>query len=99
MSVTVWIILAAGFATWLTRIGGDLVLSRFERVHPRVEAALDAVPAAVLTTLFVPAATTGGIPEWAALVVSGALFLRSSNIMIGFVAGAAVLIALRNLLG
>ena len=98
MSVTVWIILAAGFATWLTRIGGDLVLSRFERVHPRVEAALDAVPAAVLTTLFVPVATTGGIPEWAALAVSGALFLRGAGLMTGFVAGAAILILLRNLL-
>ncbi len=99
MSTTVWIILAAGLATWLTRIGGDLVLSRFDRVHPRVEAALDAVPAAVLTTLFVPAATTGGPPEWAALIVSGVFFWRGSNIMTGFVAGAAVLIALRNLLG
>lgn len=99
MSTTVWIILAAGFLTWLTRIGGDLVLSRFERVHPRVESALDAVPAAVLTTLFVPVATTGGVPEWAALAVSGALFLRGAGLMTGFASGAIVLIVLRNLLG
>ena len=51
-------ILAGAFLTYLTRIGGHLILSRFERIHPRVEAALNAVPAAVLTTLVAPAALT-----------------------------------------
>ncbi|MBO6538523.1 MAG: AzlD domain-containing protein [Rhizobiaceae bacterium] len=98
MSTTVWIILAGALVTYLTRIGGDLVLSRFERIHPRVEAALNAVPAAVLTTLVAPVATTGGIAETAALLVSGAIFLRGGGMMTGFVAGAVVLISLRNLL-
>ena len=99
MSTTVWIILAGALVTYLTRIGGDLVLSRCERIHPRVEAALNAVPAAVLTTLVAPVATTGGMAETAALVVSGAIFLRGGGMMAGFVAGAAVLILLRNLIG
>ncbi|GAB5506942.1 MAG: AzlD family protein [Rhizobiaceae bacterium] len=98
MSTTVWIILAGALVTYLTRIGGDLVLSRFERIHPRVEAALNAVPAAVLTTLVAPVATTGGVAETAALLVSGAIFLRGGGMMTGFVAGAVVLISLRNLL-
>ena len=96
MSVTVWIILAGALVTYLTRIGGHLVLSRFQRIHPRVEAALDAVPAAVLTTLVAPAATTGGPAEWVALAVAGVVALRGSLITM-FVAGAAVLILLRNL--
>ena len=99
MSQTVWIILAGALATYLTRIGGDLVLSRFQRIHPRVEAALNAVPAAVLTTLVAPVATTGGIAETASLLVAGGVFLRGGGMMTGFVAGAAVLIALRNLVG
>ena len=99
MSTTVWIILAGAVVTFLTRIGGDLVLSRFERIHPRLEAALNAVPAAVLTTLVAPVATTGGIAEAASLVVAGGIFLRGGGMMAGFVAGAAVLIALRNLIG
>jgi uncharacterized membrane protein len=99
MSTTVWIILAGALATWLTRIGGDLVLSRFERIHPRVEAALNAVPAAVLTTLVAPVATTGGFPETASLLVAGAIFLRGGGMMAGFVTGAVVLIVLRNLIG
>ncbi|SFJ36930.1 AzlD family protein [Aerobium aerolatum] len=97
MSSTVWIILAGALATYLTRIGGHLVLSRFERLHPRVEAGLNAVPAAVLTTLVAPAATTGGPAEWAALAVAGLVALRG-NLMTMFLTGAAVLIVLRNLL-
>lgn len=97
MSTTMWIILAGTVATYLTRIGGHLVLSRFSRIHPRVEAGLNAVPAAVLTTLVAPAAAGGGPIEWAALVVSGLVALRA-GIGTMFVAGAVVLIALRNLL-
>ena len=64
MSTTFWIIIAGAIATYLTRIGGHLVISRFEHIHPRVEAGLNAVPAAVLTTLVAPAAPhrrTGGM--------------------------------------
>ena len=96
MSITVWIIIGGAIATYLSRIGGHLVLSRFERIHPRVEAGLNAVPAAVLTTLFAPVATTGGPAEWTALVVAGLVALRGS-LMAMFVVGATVLILLRNL--
>lgn len=95
MSTTVWIILGGALATYLSRIGGHLVLSRFERIHPRVEAGLNAVPAAVLTTLFAPAATTGGPAEWAALIVAGLVALRG-GLMAMFIAGAIVLIVLRH---
>ena len=39
VSTTLWIILWGAVLTYLTRVGGHLVLSRFERIHPRVEAA------------------------------------------------------------
>lgn len=94
MSTTVWIILAAAVATYLTRVGGHLVLSRFDTVHPRVEAALNAVPAAVLTTLVAPSMLTAGPAEWAALAVSALVALRG-GLMSMFLAGAAVLIVLR----
>lgn len=97
MSPIFWIIVASAVLTYLTRIGGHLVLSRFERIHPRVEAGLNAVPAAVLTTLFAPAATTGGPAELAALAVGGLVALRC-NLIAMFLTGAAVLIVLRNLL-
>lgn len=97
MSTTIWIILAGAVATYLTRVGGHLVLSRFERIHPRVAAGLNAVPAAVLTTLVAPAAAGAGPIEWAALIVSGLVALRA-GLGTMFVAGAVVLIALRTML-
>jgi len=99
MSETVWIILAGAVMTYLARIGGHVVLSRFERVHPRVEAGLNAVPAAVLTTLVAPAAMNGGIPEVAALAIAGVVAWFWNGLMPMFLTGAVVLIALRNLLG
>jgi uncharacterized membrane protein len=97
MSTTLWIILFGAVVTYLTRIGGHLVLSRFQRIHPRVEAALDAVPAAVLTTLVAPAAAAAGPIEWLALGVAGLMALRGGGMSAVFFSGAAVLILLRNL--
>ena len=98
MNETLFIIFAGAVATYLSRIGGHLVLSRFKRIHPRIEAALNAVPAAVLTTLVAPAALSAGPAEFAALFVAGLLYVRGGMIQ-GFLAGGAVLIALRHLIG
>lgn len=97
MSEMFWIIVAAAIATYLTRNGGHLVLSRFERIHPRVEAGLDAVPAAVLTTLVAPAALSAGPAELAALLVAGLVALRG-GLLTMFVVGSATLILLRQVL-
>jgi len=70
MNDTVLIILAAALATYATRIGGHMVLSRFERIHPRVDAALRAVPAAVLTTLVAPTLVFGGTAETITLIAA-----------------------------
>lgn len=98
MTENIWIILAAAVATYLTRIGGHLVISRFERVHPRVEAGLNAVPAAVLTTLVAPAALGARPAEWAALIVAGIVSLRG-GLMTMFLAGVAMLIVCRQFMG
>jgi uncharacterized membrane protein len=93
-----WIIFFGALATYASRAGGHLVLSRFERVHPRIEAGLDAVPAAVLTTLFAPAMLSAGPVDLLAMVVAGIVMLRT-NLMTMFLAGAAVLVAGRYLVG
>ena len=98
MSTTFWIILAGAAATYLTRVGGHLVISRFDNIHPRVEAGLNAVPAAVLTTLVAPAVLGAGPAEWAALIVTAAVSLRG-GLMPMFLAGAAVLILARQFMG
>jgi uncharacterized membrane protein len=98
MSTTVWIILAGAVVTYMTRIGGHLVLSRFQRIHPRVEAGLNAVPAAVLTTLVAPSVLSAGPAELIALAVAGLVALRG-GMMAMFLSGAAVLIVLRYFVG
>lgn len=94
MNTTIWTIIAAALVTYLTRVGGHLVLSRFQHVHPRVEAALNAVPAAVLTTLVAPAMLNAGPAEWIALVVGGLVSLRA-GLLTMFIVGAVVLVVLR----
>ncbi|MCG8672999.1 MAG: AzlD domain-containing protein, partial [Pseudomonadales bacterium] len=66
-----------GLATYAFRIGGYLVLARLERLNPRVEAALDAVPAAVIAALVAPVALATGIAEsiTVAVIVVAALRL------------------------
>ena len=98
MSTTFWIIMAGAVATYLTRIGGHLVISRFDTIHPRVEAGLNAVPAAVLTTLVAPELLNAGPAEWVALVVTAVVSLRG-GLMSMFLAGAAVLILARQFVG
>ncbi|MCA0001272.1 MULTISPECIES: AzlD family protein [unclassified Mesorhizobium] len=98
MSTTFWIIIAGSIATYLTRIGGHLVISRFDNIHPRVEAGLNAVPAAVLTTLVAPELLNAGPTEWAALVVTAMVSLRG-GLMAMFLAGAATLILARQFVG
>jgi uncharacterized membrane protein len=98
VSTIFWITIAAAVATYLTRIGGHLVISRFENIHPRVEAGLNAVPAAVLTTLVAPAMLDAGPAEWTAVIVAALVALRG-GLMSMFLAGAVVLIALRQFMG
>ncbi len=98
MSEIGWIVLACAVMTYLTRVGGHLVLSRFRRVHPRVEAGLNAVPAAVFTTLIAPAAMNATPAEALALVAAAFIGLRGGMFPV-FLGGGLVLIAGRYLLG
>ncbi len=93
-----WVIVAGAAATYATRFGGYLVVSRFENIPPRINAALDAVPAAVLTTLVAPALVSLGWAEAATLCVAGLVALRYS-LSVTLVAGGAAIILLRALGG
>ena len=74
----VLLILAAAVVTFLTRIGGYILITRMTRIPPRVEAALNAVPAAVLTTLVAPAFFIGGWDTKVAMAVALLVGLRFS---------------------
>ncbi|MEM8878845.1 MAG: AzlD domain-containing protein [Pseudomonadota bacterium] len=78
------VILLAAALTYATRAGGAIVLSRFASLPPRLEAALDAIPAAVLTALVVPALAALGPAEWLAAVMAVMLSFRFGLIVVVF---------------
>jgi uncharacterized membrane protein len=91
MSQIWWIILGGAILTYATRIGGYLVVARFETLPPRVERALEAVPAAVLVTLAVPGFVDGTWLERATLIAAGMAAFRLPHLLV--IAAAAAFIA------
>ena len=91
----VWLSVACALLTYATRTGGYLVLARFERIPARLEAALNAVPAAVMTTLFAPLLLVGW-PEALTLAVAALVGLRLGLIPI-IAIGTVVIVVLRSL--
>ena len=95
---TLLIIAAGAIATYLTRIGGYVFITRMKRIPPRAEAALNAVPAAVLTTLVAPAAVTGGLDVSLTMAIALLAGLRISLLpMLGV--GWVVVMVLRHVIG
>jgi len=94
----VLLIVAAAIVTYLTRIGGYLLIIRMTRIPPRMEAALNAVPAAVLTTLVAPTFFNGGLDMKAALVTAALVgFYLPPTAMLA--AGWVVVMVLRHFAG
>ncbi|MBE7638227.1 AzlD family protein [Sneathiella sp. P13V-1] len=95
MNEAVLIIILCAVATYITRIGGHLVLSRFGTLNHRVEAALNAAPIAVLTALVAPYAATKGPAEAIAFSISILISLRFS--LLYSVAGGLLVLSLLRL--
>ena len=94
----IWLIVVlAGALTYLTRVGGYLIVARIGAIPPRLDAALNAVPAAVLTTIVTPAVVAGGWPERVAIVLCLAMSFRLPLIVT--VAFGAIFVALARAAG
>lgn len=92
---TLIIIVAGAVATYLTRVGGYLLMTRMKSIPPRVEAGLNAVPVAVLTTLVAPAFFEGGYDVKLGLILALIVGLRFPGLIMLF-AGWALVVALRH---
>lgn len=92
---TLIIIVAGAVATYLTRVGGYVLMTRMKSIPPRVEAGLNAVPVAVLTTLVAPAFFEGGYDVKLGLIVALTVGLRFPGLIMLF-AGWALVVALRH---
>jgi len=88
------LIFALGVLTYITRFGGYVFLSRFENIPAPVNAGLEAVPAAVITTLVVPPAFNSGPAEAIALLIAGLACFKLQPILV-IVLGLATLTGLR----
>lgn len=90
------VVLACAVVTIATRAGGYLLLSRMRSVPARLNVALEAVPAAVLTTLFAPAILSG---TWREALVMGlcALLALRFGPTVTVLAATAALAGLRSL--
>jgi uncharacterized membrane protein len=90
---TLFLIFAAAIATYMTRIGGYVLMANMKRIPPRLESALNAVPAAVLTTLVAPPFVNGGWDIRIAMIVAFLVALRFPGLTILVVGWAAVMAA------
>ena len=92
---TLLIIVAGAVATYLTRIGGYVLMVRMKTIPPRVEAGLNAVPVAVLTTLVAPAFFEGGYDVKVGMVLALIVGLRFPGLIM-LASGWALVVALRH---
>jgi uncharacterized membrane protein len=88
-------ILSAALATFATRIGGYMLIKSMSTIPPRMEAALNAVPAAVLTALMAPSFVYGGADVTITLIVALLIGLRAPSLVMILVAWVFV-VALRH---
>lgn len=79
------------------RVSGYLLRSRLPD-HPRLVAAMDQLPAAILIALVVPMLARGGIAEWLAASVVLALAWFVDLLLIPLAAGVVAVVLLRGLL-
>jgi uncharacterized membrane protein len=82
-------VLAMGLAAFACRIAG-FVLMGWINITPRLEAALRAMPLAVMIGIVTPAVAPGKPPEIAAVLVVGLIVKVTGNEVLAAVAGAAV---------
>jgi len=89
----------AGMAavTFLTRVAGYWLVRR-TTLGPRAQAALEAVPGAILTALITPMVLATGPAEFTAALVTLALAWRLPT-LVAVIGGVATVVALRLLIG
>jgi uncharacterized membrane protein len=89
-------IIAMAIVTYLTRIGGDLLM-RNKTLGPRMTAALDAVPAAILTAVIAPSVLAAGAAEALAGLITAVAAFRLP-LLPTIAVGVASLVILRAIL-
>jgi len=89
-------IIGMAVGTYVTRIGGYWLVSRFD-LTPRFRAWLSYIPGAILVSLIIPDLAKGGPAEWGAGLAVLVVAWRFGNILYAMIAGIGVVLLLRRL--
>ena len=89
--------LAMAAVSYGIRVAGFLAGRRLHE-HPRLGAALDQLPAAILITLVVPLLARGGPAEWLAAALVAALAWYVDFLLVPLAAGVIAVVLLRGAL-
>jgi len=95
--VTVGVVLAMAAVTYLTKAGGLWLLGRVDRSE-RAEAALDALPGAVVVSILAPAVVTAGPPTWLAAAVTVIAARRTGSVLVALLLGVGTTVLFRGVL-
>ena len=88
-------VLAMGIASFACRTGGFLLM-RFVPITPRVEAALRAMPLAVMIGIVAPVAAKGQLAEVAGIVAVAVVMKVAGNDFLAALTGVAVVAIVRS---
>jgi uncharacterized membrane protein len=92
--LVVGVVLAMAVVTFVTKIGGLWLLSRFE-VSDRLESGISVLPGAIVIAILGPELTAGGPAEWAAGGLTLVVMWRTGNILLALIAGVVGVVAFR----
>lgn len=92
--LVVGVILAMAAVTFVTKIGGLWLLSRFE-VSDRFEAGISVLPGAIVIAILGPELADGGPAEWAAAGVTLFVMWRTGSILLALIAGVVGVVTFR----
>lgn len=92
--LVVAVILAMAAVTFVTKVGGLWLLSRFE-VSDRLEAGISVLPGAIVIAILGPELASGGPAEWAAAGLTLLVMWRTGNILLALIAGVVGVVAFR----
>lgn len=92
--VVVGVVLAMAAVTFVTKVGGLWLLSRFE-VSDRLESGISVLPGAIVIAILGPELAEGGPAEWAAAGLTLVVMWRTGNILLALVAGVVGVVLFR----
>ncbi len=89
--------LAMAAVSYGIRVAGFFAGSRMHE-HPRLRAALDQLPAAILIAIVVPLIARGGLAEWLAAAVAAGLAWGVDLLLVPLAAGVVAVVVLRGMM-